>query len=524
MKIPNNLGSLSDLKAREKKAFAESAQWEDTLDDAYEFFLPNRNLFNREGRGQKKMDRIFDGTGPESIKIGASKLQENIAPIWARWANYEPSGEILRQIEASQGDISEKDIRENLEEQAAITFDIINRSNFATQFYEFGLDLLIGTATMSIEEDESDEMPVIFKAIPQIGIAFEEGPRGVIETHWWRLKVKARNLERQWVGFKPSLQMSKLIKDSPDEMVDVCQGVVFDHLEQKYYLIVWVHEEESISFVDEYDDTSPMVTARYSKTSGEVRGRGPVLDVLPNVKSLNKAKEYMLTKAAIDLSGMWTATDDGVTNPYNIKIAPGIVIPVGSNNSQNPSLQRLDTSTDLNLGLFVVEDMQNDVRRALFNDIREPDDSVVSATQFAIESRELAKRIGSAFGRIQTEALIPILKRVHSILVRRGILQPIKIGGREVAIKFTSPLARAQDAEDLLSFQQAVEFTRAVGGDEAVQLSFKVENAGTWAAQKTGSPQELSRTETEKKEMVQAAGALAEQGIEEEAPQQPQAV
>jgi hypothetical protein len=78
------------------------------------------------------------------------------------------------------------------------------------------------------------------------------------------------------------------------------------------------------------------------------------MQTLPDVRSLNKAKEFVLQKAAIDLAGMYTATDDGVTNPYNMVIAPGIVIPVGSNNTNNPSIQRLDTSSSLALAQFEI--------------------------------------------------------------------------------------------------------------------------------------------------------------------------
>ena len=45
MKIPSELGTLEDLKRREAQAFKHATHWTDTLDDAYEYFLPNRNLF-----------------------------------------------------------------------------------------------------------------------------------------------------------------------------------------------------------------------------------------------------------------------------------------------------------------------------------------------------------------------------------------------------------------------------------------------------------------------------------------------
>ena len=193
MKLPPELGSLQDLKRREKQAFEHNTYWHDTLEDAYEYFLPNRNLFETEAVGQKKMDRIFDSTALEAIQQGASKLQENIAPIWSRWATFEPSLRVTKLLETGQFDVSEEDIRRNLEEQAEVVFDFINRSNFATQFYEHALDLLIGTGTIRIDEDDSDDMPIVFHAIPQKGIAFEESPYGNVETHWRRFKVKAKD-------------------------------------------------------------------------------------------------------------------------------------------------------------------------------------------------------------------------------------------------------------------------------------------------------------------------------------------
>lgn len=522
--IPENLGNLDSLKEREKKAFELLAIWQDILEDAYEYFLPQRNLFNREDKGQKKMDHIFDSTSLEAIKQGASKIQENIAPIWSRWATFTPSPEIIRLIEQSDGEVSEIDIRENLEEQAEIVFDVINRSNFGTQFFEFAVDLLIGTATMMIDEDESDEMPVIFNAIPQIGVAFEEGPHGTVETHWRRFKVKARNIERKWPGFEISAELDATIKNSPDTEIELSQGLVFDPKDKVYYAIVWVKSEHKVSWVEDMGESSPMITARYSKTAGEIRGRGPALDVLPDVKSLNKAKEFTLTKAAIDLSGMWTVTDDGITNPYTMQVAPGLMIVVSSNNSTNPTLARLDTGSNLELALFEIGELQSSIKRALFSELREPSDSVISATQFSIEARELAKRIGSAFGRLQTEALIPILKRVHHILKRRGLVEPITIGGREVTIKFTSPLAKAQDSEDLIAVQQAIEFTRITGGDDAVQISYKLEDIGKWAAEKTGMPQELVRNDSEKQEIIAASKEVAELGVQQEPPQPLRAV
>ena len=514
MKIPSHLGTLNDLVTREARAFDMEAVWHDQLSDTYEYFLPQRNLFDiGNEKGQKKMDRIFDSTSLTSIQLGASKLQENIAPIWARWATFQPSTAVVKALESGEYGVSETEVRENLETQADIVFEFINQSNFGTQFYEAALDLLIGTATLRIDETDDDATPFVFHAIPQKGIAFEEGPYGTIETHWRRMRIKARLLERTWRGFSPSSSVQAIIDNSPDQEVPISEGVIYCPKTKMYYGVVWVSKEDHVSWVEDFGETSPWVTGRYTKVSGEIRGRGPAMQTLPDVRSLNKAKEFVLQKAAIDLAGMYTATDDGVTNPYNLTIAPGVVIPVGSNNTSNPSIQRLDTSSNLSLAQFEITELQNAIKIALFNDLRDPAGPVRSATEVAIEQRELAKRIGSAFGRLQTEVLIPVLKRCVAILTRRGLIQPIKLDGQNVEVKFTSPLARSQDAEDLMAVQQAVMFVLETAGPEQVQMSFKTENFGTWAAEKTGMDSELVRSDAEKKQVIQAGAqaAMAEQ-------------
>jgi len=512
MKIPDNLGSFKDIQERAKKAFADSDQWIDILTDAYELFLPNRNLFNEEGNGQKKTQEVFDGTGPDALQKGASKIQSNIAPIWARWATLTPSVKVMRDLK-NNPEFSETALREMLEEEAEIIFDYINRSNFGTQFYEMCVDLLIGTGTIDVDEVDDDENPINFSTKPQKGLAFEEGPKGMIENHYLHRPVKYRHLERTYKGFEPDSETVENIKNKPDKEVIVTECLLFDPKEKEYHGIAWLKGAEKPSWVESFGESSPRITGRYSKTAGERRGRGPALLALPFVQTLNKAKEMGLQRAALELAGMFTGTDDGVFNPYTVTIEPGLVVPVGSNNSSNPSLARMDLGGSLDFALFSIEDLQNTIKKILFADMREPSDAVVSATQFAIEARELAERIGSAFGRLQTEVLVRVLQRVHWILKRRGLVKNIRIGGIDIDIKFTSPLARAQDSEDLMATQQAVEFVMTTGGLEAVQIAYKVEEFGEYAAELTGMASKLVRNETERAEVIQSGAAAEQAGI-----------
>lgn len=514
--LPKGLGTLDDLKKRSQKAFQRDQLWHSILQDAYEYLLPQRDLFNDKHEGQRKRTRTFDSTATNAIKEAANKVQSTTAPIWSKWAEIEPGEEIIEALEQAgdQAGVSEEEVREDLQRVGDIVFDHINRSNFATQFNEMVLDWLVGTGTLRVDEGRGDKV-VTFSSVPQNTVAFEEGPEGTVETHWRKLKVPCSHLTRLWKGFKPSEQMNKRIEKDPMEMVSVTEGVVYEPKEDKYYGVVWADDEERVSWAFDFDTFNPWVTGRYAKTAGEIRGRGPGIDTLPDVKTLNKVKEFTLKKAAIDVAGMFTATDDGVTNPYNISIGPGVVIPVGSNNTSNPSIARLDTNTNLNLAVFEIEKLEANIKRAFFNDLRDPNGPVRSATEIALEARELAQRIGSAFGRIQTEVLMPVLERVVDILKRRGLIEIPKIDGRELKIKFTSPLARAKDLEELTSVQTAMELTLALAGPEIMNLGFKTEDFPKFAAEKLGMPMELLRTPEEKAQVASKATEMQQQQLQQ---------
>lgn len=511
MDTPKGIGTLKQIKERASSAFKREDNWRSLLEDCYDYCLPNRNLFGDEQDGQKKMDKVFDSTAVEAIQDGAGKIQDNIAPIWMKWAVIRPSAEVER-MEGYED--FEQQIKEEQQKNTDIIFDYINRSNFHSQFFESCVDLLIGTNTLAIDETFKPDNPIVFSTIPQKGIAFSEGSDGVIHTHFRRHKLRARNIESTYVGFEASQQIREKIDKDPECEVLIHQGIIHDEKTDTYHGVVWVDEEDKISWYMDYKDSNPWNTSRYTKVAGEVRGRGPAVQLLADIKTLNKIKEFSLQKAAIDLSGIWMATDDGVTNPYNMTLSPGVVMTVGSNNSQNPSLMRLDTSTNLNLVLFEVQNLENRIKRAFFGDLRDPDSPVRSATEIALDSREMLKKMGSAFGRLQTELLIPIINRVAWILQRNGIIKPIKINGKLLTVQFTSPLAVAQDMQEMMAVQQAIEFTAATSGPEMVKVNFVIEDIGSWAGGKVGMPQELIRDKAEKTKAIEAGRAAAQQQLD----------
>jgi hypothetical protein len=479
------LFEVESLKARADAAFATKDLWHSTLRDAYEYFLPQREVFNYHSPGAKKATRIFDSTGQVAIKEFANRMMSTITPQGQIWAKMQPGLKHPKEIRTS------KEVLARLDEVNKTLFDYIQQSNFYTIMGESYLDLAIGTAGITVDEGDMDS-PLVFGILNQAEVGYEEGPTGVIENVFRRRVRKAAEIPRAYPNGEYSQVIMRAI-DSKDvnKTIEITECMLFDPKKKEYWIVVYESESKQKIWEVPRGTVCPWPIFRWAVIHGEVRGRGPVLDALPDQKSLNKVKEFVLQKAAIELAGMWTGQDDGVFNPYTVNVTPGVVIPVSTNLTSNPSLQRLDTGGPLELTKFEVMDLQKNIKTHLYNDLRDPTGPVRSATEVAINQRDLAERIGSNFTRIQNEALVRILNASMGVLRRLGLVPDLKLDGRDIAIRFTSPLAQAQNVSEIQRFQESVMLTAQLAGPEAVNAAYKLNLVPSWIASKGGVDPEL---------------------------------
>ena len=76
--------SVQELKKRYKRCEDHKNNWRTIYEEAYEFALPMRNLYDGyyEGDvpGQNKMKRVFDSTAVHSTARFANRLQSSLFP------------------------------------------------------------------------------------------------------------------------------------------------------------------------------------------------------------------------------------------------------------------------------------------------------------------------------------------------------------------------------------------------------------------------------------------------------------
>jgi len=136
----------------------------------------------------------------------------------------------------------------------------------------------------------------------------------------------------------------------------------------------------------------------------------------------------------------------------------------------------------------------------------------------------LATQMGASFGRLITEALLPICRRVLFIMDQQNLIDlPLKIDGQEVKIVPVSPLARAQNEDELAGLMQFMQIVQGLGPPGAMALN--PERALDFIADRLGIPMSVLNTDEEREEMAAQMEQMMQQAQAQAAPaeQQPEA-
>lgn len=301
-------------------------------------------------------------------------------------------------------------------------------------------------------------------------IVLEEGSGGLLDGVY---RVSALTLATISQRFPVAVLPPKMIergRKNPQEEFEILEAVLPYESGYDFYVILKDSGVESALLSHQRLGYNPFINFRWVKTPGEIYGRSPVMKALPDIKTVNKVVELVLKNASIAVTGIWQADDDGVLNPSNIELVPGSIIPkaIGSK-----GLTPLDMPGRFDVSELVLDDLRSRIRHALLADrLTQIDGRNMTATEVLERSAEMALVLGATYGRLQTELLIPLVRRAFSILRRRGEVPDIDLDGRLVQVDFRSPLARAQGQRDTQNTISWISTVLSLGpqAQEAVDL------------------------------------------------------
>jgi hypothetical protein len=507
--------------------------------DALTYVAPKRDAFYVTIDGSEKGNplEICDSAAQNALNKFVSNIQSSLVPPMKRWTKLVPGD----RLDPELLDV----VKPNLDVINSIMFSSIHNSNFDTVIAEAFEDLAIGTGALLVVKGANIETPLRFVCVPLNELYLEEGPYGELNTVFRKHQVEIRNIKGMWEDAKISEDLQKKIEEKPNqkdyfiectypskikinkpEQNEITGKTIMTTKQVDGFVYTVLHEETKQIIVTREQESSPWVIFRWSVSPGEIYGRGPVMTALPDIKSLNKTKELILRRASLEANPILTGVEDGLINWQNLSLAPGMIIPVAYNrNSMNGApIEALELPGNFNVTQMVINDLITSINEIMFaNPLGPIDLPVKTATEVAYRQQELAKRIGSAFGRLQYELITPLIKRILFVLNEWGLLptfgEKVRVDGLLIGVKHESPLAAAQDQESVMAIQQFIQFLSGVFGPQMAMALVQPDKVVQHMAKYLNIPADIQLTQeqlTALKQKVEQLGALADQSMQNE--------
>jgi hypothetical protein len=498
---------LELIKRRYKKASAKADLWIALLEACYHYTVPSRNLYywTSQYQGAQKNARVYDTTAVAAVRNFVSKIQGGLCPPQQCWFLLEAGTDIPED--------QKEEINKQLQEITNKVYHYLRRSNFDLAVNEAFYDLAIGTGCLICNPGPTDDVPLEFFSCPLARVALEETITNALETNfrWWD-ELRIADILTLWPQAEISQQLQELFREDENATIkDLAEGVLYypDEKQYKYRYVVFYENE---FFVDEWMESSPWIVFRWSRVNNEVYGRGPVIEALPSILSLNELARIELASANFNVSKPFMAYSDGVFNPFTFKLEPNTIIPVSPNAAGQWPIQPFPDNANPQFFQLTSIDLRMQINKLLFADPLGPVQSPQqTATEIALRQRNLAEEIGPPFTRLQPEFLTKVLKRVMYLLEKQGLIDKVVVNGKTVQLTYKSPLVVAQGQQDVQTFLNYYQVLQAVQGEETALINIDPVKFPQWTAQKMGIDPTILVPEEQMREFLASKSEQAQE-------------
>lgn len=476
-----------------------------------EYLLPNLSGITSRGMdGAKKTRKIYDTTGIDALDKLTTLIISTATSEVIRWFGIEHADPDINLL---------PEVQYWAEDTANRMFDEINASNYKSAGPEaLREDVGFGTGNLYCQEIDAHYNPVsgfrglYFTAVPIGTYVIQEDGLNRVTFQTREYTVPIRSVIERWPEGEYSRETMKLYADKPFHRVTVIHDVRPDKRKFKscYYLktnsngMLLAPTASSFGELEQCHegqfDEFPHLIARWDKATGETWGFGRGHLALPEVATLNRARQLKLRQWALSVNPPIMVLDDGING--QARIVPGALNRIRVPNAMTPFITGANFSHDS----IPENESKLQIRQIFFTEqilqFAPQAKTPPSATEVMQRMEFLHQLLGPALGRLQTERFRPMLRRVYNLMNRAKAFLPmpeiLKMDGR-LKFRFEGPLARAQRTDDL----------RAIGDTMAVVSNLAAVDPQAWdnydidlmsrdAARLTGASKRYLRTEEER--------------------------
>lgn len=494
------------LHKRAEKAFRNGQNWRAQWDDLYAYALPSRRPASQHNQGNPRTELVFDATATKAAFRFAGRVQRDAVPPFQEFVELKlgPAAKAALSMQFPEDQLKDmlQQAAKDLKVVAEVGHALLESSNFALASGEMFLDYFGGQGALLMLEDE--DQIAEFVSVPAATLGLREDGKGRITGIYWPKPYRAGDLETSWPKVELYKELADKVKDAPDDEVMIVQATEYDPKAKKWIFTVYAKDDPTKPPLYSRDDLDycNWLVPRFYKVPGEAYGRGPGLMALPTIKTLNKVTELTLKAVAFAILGLWTYRNDRVFNPKTARMTPGAMWAVSSNGgTMGPALQRVEMPGRYDISNIVLQDLRMNVKEATFDDTLPPDSGAVrSATEIVERMKRLMADLASAYPRLMREMIIPLWQWLIDVMWRRKLIATrLPIDQLVTKLTITSPIARAQQAQDVSNIVNWLQIILSIGGQEAMMLAAKIEDVFAHIGEKLGVPPDMIRNQAERK-------------------------
>ncbi|BDQ34329.1 portal protein [Pseudodesulfovibrio portus] len=483
------------------KGLEEARQpWVPAWQELTEYMLPRKNSFASTSgtisfRGRASDSRIFDSTPLHALELLASSLGGLLTNPAMPWFDVAVKDRALADSAEVRGFL--QDARQRM-----VAVFNAEDTGFQTHVHELYLDIvLLGTAVMYVESDVSTMVRFSTRPLGEVYVA--ESARGHVDTVYRKYEVSARQAVQEW-GAGCSEETLRKAEDKPEDKVEILHAV-FPRTDRDPsgfgvanfpYASVYL-EVKADRIVEESGYLEmPYMVPRWAKAAGEIYGRGPGQTALSDTRVLNAMARTALMAAEKMADPPLMVPDDGFLGP--VRSGPGGLSYFRAGSSDR--IQALPVNVDLHATEEMMNQRRESIRRIFMGDQLTAEGPAVTATEAVIRQAEKMRVLGPVLGRLQTEFLSPLIKRVFRIMLRSGALPafPEGLTPDDLEVRYTSPVARAQKQYEAQGLAQVMEYlSPLVGSGDAFGImdNFDTDRVARHVAELFNTPSDYLKPE-----------------------------
>ena len=457
------MATFEYIKKRCSNLESIRSTWEDHWQEILDYVMPRKaDVTFVRSKGEKRTEVLYDSTAITANNLLAASLQGTLTSASLPWFHLK-----LRDTELNQN----RDVQLWLEDSAKRMYEIFNESNFNTEVHELYLDLVsIGTGAIFVEEGNKgfDKEGIHFNCLHIAEYYIQENINGKVDTLYRKYKLTARQAIQEFGEENVGEKILESVKEKPDKEFNFIHAVEptedYERAVGKSSTKLPVHschvcvEDKMVVRTGGYNEF-PYLVPRWSKATGEIFGRSPSYNALPDIKTLNKAVEIGLKAWAKAIDPPLLVQDDGVIG--RVRMTPGGVTVVRHDGAIKP----LQIGSNWQITDMKENQLRTSIRQAYYSDqLQLQDGPQMTATEVQVRYELMQRLLGPTLGRFQTEFLNPLIERTFGIMLRAGGLlpEPDVIKGQKIDIEYVGPLARSQRMEESVAIDRLYELAMNV--------------------------------------------------------------